>query len=312
MAAAAPSTPSDLRRRIVVPLDGSRLAESALPLAAALAVQQDLPLEIVRVVTPVIPAPGVEAATLEDAEGAASRHQEAEEYLTRTGRRLSEELRQPVSIAVLRGWAVEAIAMHAAGAGLVVMTTHGRGGLNRAWLGSVTDGLVRRLECPMLVVRPGDGAPPPAPFRRILIPVDGSGTCEQVIDDAVRVAGPAAEYVLLAVVTPLTAVLGALVGRTVGPEVETEAMDMATLYLAGLAQRVRPSVQRLRTEVLLDDSAPNAILAFADQEHCDLIAMTTRGRSGVGRLALGSVADKVLRASQLPVLLRGPQPAPSE
>ena len=312
MTAPAPSPGSGVTHRIVVPLDGSPLAESALSVAASIAREKDLPLELVRVVVPLIPAPGVEAATLEDEASSAARDREAVDYLADAGARVTREHRLPVSVSVLRGRAVDAVAAHADGAALVVMTTHGRGGLSRAWLGSVTDGLVRRLECPMLVVRPPEHPTPFAPFHRVLIPVDGSGTAEQVIEDAVWLAGHGAEYVLLSVVTPVTALLGVLAGRTTGPEVETESMDVAAKYLHALAQRVRPSVEHLRIEVLLDASPWAAILDFADKEQCDLIAMATRGRSGLGRLALGSVADKVLRSATLPVLLRGPRPGPSE
>ena len=88
-------------------------------------------------------------------------------------------------------------------AGLVVMTTHGRGAVSRFWLGSVADKLVRQLPMPVLLVRPHEPAPDfahPPIFRRALIPLDGSTLAEQILPHALGLGGlTQAEFTLFQV-----------------------------------------------------------------------------------------------------------------
>lgn len=143
-------------------------------------------------------------------------------------------------------------------------------------------------------------------MTRVLIPLDGSPEAEAILDEAIKVGGPGAEYVLLAVVTPLGAMAGALRGRTTGPDVQVDADALARRYLEGLVRRLATVAPRTTFEVIPAPSAAPAIVHEATAGGYDLVAMTTHGRSGLRRVLLGSVAEEVLRNSTVPLLLRRP------
>lgn len=140
-------------------------------------------------------------------------------------------------------------------------------------------------------------------YERVLIPLDGSELAETIMPFAERVAGPAdAEVLLLTVVEPLSAVSGLAGGGVAGPDALLLRQLEAKKYLAGLATRLERKGVRVRT--LLGLGAPAAeILAVARSEQADLIAMTTHGRSGFKRAVFGSVAEAVLQAATVPVLM---------
>jgi nucleotide-binding universal stress UspA family protein len=296
--------------RILVPLDGSALAERALPVAAELSRLAGAPVELVHVHVPISPDPiHVEGLPVIDEHMRSLRRDHERAYLERLREGLGAEA--SVSTAVVDGPVAPGLAAHAraVGAWLIVLTTHGRGGLERMWLGSVADELARVSPVPILLVRP---EPPPAGrFARILAPLDGSKTSEAILEHAARLArlGSGAEIVLLRVVQPLVAAVwlpeGAVAAAAPQEDLPgrerraREYLDVAARSLAGL--RVRP-----RVEVAASVAA--AILQTAQAEACDLVALATHGRSGLARVALGSVADKVVRASHTPVLLFRPPP----
>jgi nucleotide-binding universal stress UspA family protein len=179
---------------------------------------------------------------------------------------------------------------------LVVMATHGRGGLERAWLGSVADDLVRRSPIPLLLLRPGaDAATSAVRVRRILVPLDGSVLAETILEPALDLArlDPEAQLVLLTVIPP-----------------ESPGFGPATrAWLDGVAHRIHATGVRVRTRVESGAPVARAILEVALQEETDLLALATHGRSGLLRLALGSVADHLLRRSHVPILLQRPAAA---
>ncbi len=126
---------------ILVPVDGSTLAEAAIPYALAVAERARSRVQFVFVYQDRIPLEPVELAW---------------QYLSRLTARARERLGDSVSSALLHGPVAATLVKQARkiGADLVIMTTHGRGGLERAWLGSVTDQLIRRIGIPVLVVQP--------------------------------------------------------------------------------------------------------------------------------------------------------------
>jgi nucleotide-binding universal stress UspA family protein len=183
----------------------------------------------------------------------------------------------------------------AVGCDLVVMTTHGRSLLSRAWLGSVTDSFVRRASMPVLLVRPGEGEPARAVepvFRHMLIPLDGSALAEQILPFAAALGIPTeTTYTLLQVVAPV--VLGyAPYAHTVGLDerVLDEMRAEARAYLEEIAGRLRAQGAQVRTAVVVGEPAL-AILDYAGEHGADLVALSTHGRGGLARLLLGSVAD---------------------
>lgn len=139
-------------RRIIVPLDGSAFAETAIPAAAGLARGLRGHLELVMVHSPALSGPSPTAALAQDARIRA--YEEA--YVIQKARSSAEAADGPVASSVLDGPVAATLIDHvrARKADLVVMTTHGRNGLSRFFLGSVADRLVRELHCPILLLPP--------------------------------------------------------------------------------------------------------------------------------------------------------------
>ena len=139
--------------RIVVPTDGSDFSDSALPFAAALARRSEAALELVHVHRHFPCTQGAPAHDrgLDDDEKVRMHHQ-----IANTQARLAAYLRRDVSVTWLEGPAAQTLGEYVSksGADLVVMTTHGRGGLSRVWLGSVADHMVRHSPVPVVLVRP--------------------------------------------------------------------------------------------------------------------------------------------------------------
>jgi nucleotide-binding universal stress UspA family protein len=196
---------------------------------------------------------------------------------------------------------------------LIVMSTHGRGGLTRLWLGSVADALIRLTAAPVLLFRPRAVQPnfgPAFNVQRILIPIDGSEQSARMIEYAVELGHLAtAEYCLLQVVTPPVQVAGI----TLPSETSVQQLrEDALLRMSEIADRMRGRGHQVETAVLFDTDVVHGILDHARAWKPDLIAMTTNARAGWSRVMAGSVADKVLRLSQLPVLLLPPNRAAAE
>jgi nucleotide-binding universal stress UspA family protein len=290
--------------RIMVPLDGSAFAEAALPLAYDLARRHGSDVHLVRVHQPPLPVKrsGGDPAFDLDLE------REGRWYLDVLLGRIEAHERARSVTAHPHGPVVESLSRYIAdhGIDLVVMTTHARGGLSRAWLGSVADGLVRQAAAPVLLLRPGRQGLPLAGagpvFRRILLPVDGGAAQERMAEYAIAAAGTAGvAYTLLRVVTE-----GALSTRRALPR---RATVQATVELE--AERLRAHGVRVQPQVVVNDDPADAILRHAAEHDIDLIAMATRSRGGMERLLLGSVADRVVRQAGIPVLLWNPGPPPA-
>jgi nucleotide-binding universal stress UspA family protein len=306
-------------RSILVPLDGSVFAEHALPLALGIARRSGATLRIARAhVAPFSP--------IEDLGGLVDRAARDEEqaYLKAVVKRLTDATAAPVQSALLEIPVVDSLCEYAksAGADLMVMTTHGRGPLARAWLGSVADELVRKAPIPILLTRPQeaklvlDQAPV---FRRVLIPLDGSSFAEQAVDPALALGSlTEAEYILVRVIEPMIrgGDVESVLTRPSDPGVvrrlelfhDEEKAD-ANTYLEKMAQRLKTHSHRAEIRVVVSEQTAVALLETAKQVKADAIALSTHGRRGLSRLFLGSVADKVLRGTSLPILMHRPSTA---
>ena len=292
-------------RTILVPLDGSAFAEDAILVAANLARRWGAKVEFTTVEPPLsvalmsYDASDAGALTQDDL------RKQLNEYLSSKAEAVRTTHGIQASARVLRGVAAHALARHieAHGIDLVVMTTHGRGGLSRFWLGSVADQLLRRTRAPVLLLRPGS-ATAPGEFHRLLVALDGSARCEEVLDRAVTLAGatPASTVVLVRVIEPPL-----WVGR---PELEQQARRVAADELETLAQRLRLRGTRATVRVESGPTIAARILESAAAVEADLIVLGTGGARGVERLLLGSVADKVVRGARQAVLVVpcGPEP----
>ena len=277
--------------RILVPLDGSPLADTALPWAAAIARAESASIHLLAVygydeqlwaaanIDPSSPLTHVRELLEADLHRAANEPALA-------GLSVTSEARAGVVAAEIAAVAAEE------DTAMAVIATHGRGGFRAGSTGSVADKLVRTLPIPVLVV------PPHAVVRpnvtRVLVPLDGSEDSERVLAHARKVASG-----LDAAVSLLRAVdVGGGWGLT---SVETAAVvdqleRAAGDYLRGVSgSGEETAVRRGRPS--------DAILAHARERNCELIAMATHGRSGPIRLELGSTADAVVRHADRPVLL---------
>ncbi|HEY9505081.1 MAG TPA: universal stress protein [Gemmatimonadales bacterium] len=284
---------------IVVPLDGSRFAEQALEPAHRIAHRLNAVLELAHVHEPPVSVYASGAPVLDsrlDVDLVAN----ARAYLDLVAERERLRAKVQVNATLLEGPVVEALADHAArldGAS-IVMTTHGRGGLGRALLGSVADGVVRSSSVPVLTIKARKDAEPgtaAGEFSRVLVPLAGTDFGAEIIDLAVAIAGSErVEYTLLHVLAP--------------PPVMPPPEPVLE-WLHDLAAPLRARGIEVSTEVTFEASAARAILKLVEERGIGMVAMTTHGDRGVKRLLLGSVADKVLRSVPAPVLLVRPPEA---
>jgi len=140
-------------------------------------------------------------------------------------------------------------------------------------------------------------------YERMLVPLDGSVSAEAILPFAEQVAGPLdAEMVLFRVLEPPSPIELVASAGVVSPDTFTLRGMEAKRYLSEIERRLAKQGLRVRTRVTFGSPAEE-ILAAAQSTSVDLIAMATRGRSGIGRALFGSVAESVLRASPVPVLL---------
>ncbi|MBK9713940.1 MAG: universal stress protein [Kouleothrix sp.] len=293
-------------RRVLVPLDGSSFGEHALPFARSIACRAGASLHLAHIHVIGVPMTLDSVPMFDTAMDTQSRQQE-QVYLARLAQQLEAGGELRVTTSLLDGAVAEALQEYAASSGvdLVVMTTHGRGAFSRAWLGSTADALVRLAPVPILLVRPCDLSPnmvPPVELRHVLIPLDGSPLAEQVLAHAATLGALTdARLTLLHAIAP--EVTGGL--PVPGHPTLEQARDIAQGYLDRIAERLGAQSLDVRTEIVVGHPA-TGILEYARSHTVDLIALATHGRSGVARLLLGSVADKIVRGTTTPVMIYHP------
>ena len=277
---------------ILVPLDGSTLAEHAVPVAAAVAEQNEASLSLA-VVHPWGPAedaprPGTRADhELREAEGT---------YLNRLMQAVASAYQIPVCEAVLDGSAAAHTLVEYTRRrkiDLVVASTHDHGALGRFLSSGVARHLAHHAPASVLFIKPQAG---PLPirlggFRRVLVALDGSPGSEAALLPAAALA--AGEK---AVITLVRVVAGS-------GEPLKQAGAEAKSYLERLLPHQRQRGGQVQTTVLLADSAADAILAYVADEGIELIALTTRRRRPAARALFGSVADAVIHKARVPVLV---------
>lgn len=285
-------------RAILTPLDGSRLAEESLRAACATARRTAAVLHMALVHHPV--AVGGDTAAMAPAFDELERlaREGEERYLAQVADRVGQAHGIRVETAILDGPVAETLEAHVEriGAGLVVMTTHGRGVVSRFWLGSVADHLLRHLEVPLLLLRHHEhpAVDSRMAFRRMLVPLDGTARSETVLEPALALCPPpTAEFALVRIIP----VESANTARE---------REEAAAYLDSVADSLERRGCRVSTTVVESASPAEAILEQGRPEATDCIAMATRGAAGVRRLVVGSVTDKVVRGADVPVLALHP------
>jgi nucleotide-binding universal stress UspA family protein len=293
-------------RMVVVPLDGSHSAEQALPQAFGIVRRSGATLDLVHVHVLHVAEEHKSARFAYDT-GVDKEHQREEQrYLETTAKSLASVSPVPWTAAVILDLDSDGILQraHDRKADLIVMTTHGRGAIDRFFLGGVADELVRQAAIPVLMVRPREPAPGIAPepsLAHVLVPLDGSPLAERILEPALNVARLwEGRCTLLRVIEATPATTAGWPDRQ-RPR-EHEQVVAAEAYLEKIAGRLREQGTAVQTRVVVAHHAAPAILDESHRQHCDFIALATHGWGGVKRMLLGSVTDKVIRGSSLPVL----------
>ncbi len=307
--------------RILAPLDGSEVSEQVLPYTRSLAAGLSLPVTLLYAVEPEhISIPQSLNPGLHLEELAANRARHARFYaesvaagLRRGGLRVETATPSAEPAAAIVEEADKDPGT------LITMSSHGRAGLARWWLGSVTDKVLHLTHNPLLIIRAGSGqqTAPESAFERLTVPVDGSELAEEILPHVVYLSAAMGLTVDLAQVNPS----GEEYYRSVsiGPSETMQGIPSyedyirvldgeSEGYLAGLKERLAGQGAAAVETRLLHGPVAESIADLASATANNLVAMTTHGRSGVGRLVLGSIAERVVRQSGDPVLLvRGGQ-----
>jgi nucleotide-binding universal stress UspA family protein len=196
-------------------------------------------------------------------------------------------------------------------ADLVAMSTHGRSGATRWAFGSVADQVLHGSHTPLLLVRSHKPAATVQPaFRKVLVPYDGSELSEAVLPFIQEFAKAFdASIVLFHVLFPPAMAYSGFEAPTITDQLWRDLEEVARKHVGEAAEKLSDAGLSVKPIVSFGP-AVDEIVAAARLEGADLIAMSTHGRSGVGRWIMGSVADAVVRRADLPVLLVRPEPSP--
>lgn len=296
-------------KHIIVPLDGSGFGEQAVPVALQLAERDGAEIELVHVYEEIAPHRVVRGARVFDADFDRELADDRRRYVESVASGLRSRTKVTVTVTVVSGGVREKLPEHMRmrAPDVVVMTTHGRGGLSRLWLGSTAMHLVRHVTVPILLIRPDQDRArdeTPRPIRKVLIPLDVSPESERAIDNALEIAGEKdVEYVLVHVLVPVVYIAPDAAIGAVYPS-EAELLEAAQQYLGRVSEPLVARGVKVETRIEWNSFPAHAILETAEQIDADMIAMQTETVGAIERALLGSVADKVMRAAHAPVLLQ--------
>jgi nucleotide-binding universal stress UspA family protein len=299
-----------MRPTVVVPLDKSSKAEISLPIAAALAHQTEGMILLISV----IEAPSEIGAWLhaeEAVEAWVDHHMDVDQYLTRIADGISGA---PADTLVSTGnpsVEINAIAQDQVDP-VIVMASHARTGVSRITVGSVAASVIHDARCPVIVVRRTDeesAAPLAGALKRLVVALDGSEFAEQALSSAQAVLGGTGLDIHLLRVVETNKWYGSTYAQ-----VDYAAMqlyidaerEVATTYMKDKAAELELAGNIVTWDVcegLVADHISQATGSF----NADLIVMSTHGRTGLRRMLMGSVAERVIHDSGKPVMLVNPQ-----
>jgi len=270
--------------RILVPLDGSQLAEIALPYAEELSGRLGSEVTLIYV-SESIDDPHRHMHQFYMQKMAESTKQGAETYTRKLGKELAIQVRSVNLAGNPAGEIVEYADKE--GIGLIVMSTHGQSGIGRWTIGSIANKVVRATKQPVVLIR-AEGPRPDVPqkdmLRKALLPLDGSRESEAAIPYVAELASRLGISVVLLQVL------------AIGDKA------LAEDYLEKIGAQLKQKGVTVESQVRFGEAATE-IIDLADEIRADVIAMSTHGRSGIGRWVLGSVAERVLYEGNTPLLL---------
>ena len=322
-------------QRILVPLDGSALAEQALPTAARLARSAGGSVILLRAVKPPVEYAGGATYMIYTPLDTLERLMKEEEAEAR--RYLEEVAASPVlegvhtQLEVYTGLATPMIMFvtETQKIDLIVMSSHGRTGLRRWVLGSVAQKVARSSSVPVLLLRdhgPATAGPHPYVERplRVLVPLDGTVVAKAALQPAAQLmralAAPGQGAMHLLRVVKNEAKPGELLDATA----KEERLHKAKMYLQSATSHLREGLEGKAAElkltvtwsVTLNTDVASAIISVAENGEdaegagvfggCDIIALSTHGREGLQRLVMGSITERVLNGTRLPLLIVRP------
>jgi nucleotide-binding universal stress UspA family protein len=297
-------------RVIMVPVDGSAFSREAVFHGLRLARKVGAQLHLVRVASARAVSGGPDTLALESAAWTIER----QDLRTRL-HRLAAECRSNSHVEVLAsveegpiGDALRGYALRHA-VDLIVMATHARRGMARAFFGDITGQLIRETGVPVLVVRPPSLATELVDgpcYKRIIVPLDGSSLAEQSLEPALTLAAiEHAQVTLLRVVTPGKKAPGTEAAAS-GATRRPAGLDEAESYLSKVRIALASRDVRVHSAVVVADDIPRAIAGFAEASDEDLIAIATHGRGMMARAIAGSVAERVMSEGILSMLVVHP------
>ena len=292
-------------RNVMVPVDGSSFARGAVLHGLRIATLSGAALRLVRVIAPPLSR---------DAFAGDSGLREGRSAALKDLYSIASECRANSAVNVTTslesGPVVDALCGYSRrnAVDLIVMKSSARGGLARAWFGSVADALIRESRVPVLVVRPPSVSTAMKrgfSFRRIVAPLDGSLIAEQSLNSVMSMAKiESASILLLFVVSPESSRkpsdIESPIGRASAREVEA-----AQHYLDSTIARLSKGVS-ISSKVVISSDVAGAILQAAAADEADLVAIATHGRGAIARARSGSVSDRVMRESVVSTLVVHP------
>jgi nucleotide-binding universal stress UspA family protein len=322
-------------QRIVVPLDGSLRAERAIPVAARIARASGGSVVLLRVVSRATePWLTLGSQPTRRQQALDAELTEAETYLSEVATRPKRD-HVPTETVALSGSTASAIldGAHSCQADLIVLCSHGYTGMTRWVLGSVAEKVARHADVPVLILREGGplpAGPHPDAARplRALVALDGSAHAKAALEPAASLiaalAAPASGALhLLRVVPPMTAERGAQDGDTRSSS--EQVLHKAKRYLSATVEHVHEGLTAhgvadlnlaITWSVAVETDVASAIIRLAENGEdaqgagvlggCDVIAMATHGYSGLQHWAMGSITQRVLGATKLPLLVVRP------
>jgi nucleotide-binding universal stress UspA family protein len=308
-------------QHMLVPLDGSPRAEQALPVAARIARATGGSVLLVQLISPPIDYSGGLAPV------SLMNNQVIESEMIRATAYLKELAASPlltgintrieVSFGLPAQYLVAAVQAHRID--LVVLCSHGRTGFTRWALGSVAHSLVHQSSVPVLVLQQRGAAAllshlETARPLSVLVPLDGSPLAETVLIPAANLiaalAAPAQGALRLVQVVKL---FPESVEKGFMSELNEEALQYAKTYLKAVVERLQETVIDLKLaltySVELGTDVASILVDLAErggENGCDLVAISTHGRSGLERWVIGSVTDRVMSTTRLPMLIVRP------
>jgi nucleotide-binding universal stress UspA family protein len=278
--------------RIVFPTDGSDPALAVFEFAQTIALEHDAELHVLNVADT-----NRDSVTQISGEVVDALEEAGETAVAET----TENARQGVSLVteVLQGDPPQTIVDYCdqVDADLVEMPTHGRAGLERVLLGSVTERVINTSPAPVLAVNPSEESTPEYPPEDVLVPTDGSKGSERALADAIDLAAATG-----ATLHVLTVVETRSLGFDARSMIKDEDLEAdATELVSEAAEKAEATLSDVRTAI--EHGQPyREIQSYIEANDVDLVAMGTHGRTDFSRYLLGSVANKLVRSSPVPVL----------